>query len=66
MKTYFIDFTVHRSDGSVVLSETFSTTSQSFNFASSILESDLILLNGLLPVDFYLIYNLAKIYSHGE
>ena len=66
MKTYFIDFTVKRSDGSIVLSQTFSTTSRSSDFASSILEVDLIFLSDLLPADLYVVYDLTKIYSHGK
>lgn len=64
MKTYFIDFTIQRSDGSIVLSQAFSTTSQSFDFASSILEVDLIELNSLLPVNLYVVYDLTKIYCN--
>ena len=50
--------------GSIVLSQAFSTTSQSFDFASSILEADLIELNGLLPVNLYVVYDLTKIYCN--
>lgn len=64
MKTYFIDFTVQFSNGVTVLSNTFCTTSRSFDFARSALEVDLILLEGFLPDDLILVYDLTKIYCH--
>ena len=64
MKTYFINFTVQRSDGSIVLSQAFSTTSQNFDFASSSLEFDLTLLENLLPDNLSVVYDLTKIYCY--
>lgn len=66
MKTYFIDFTAQCSDGSIVLSQTFSTTSRSLDLVSSTLEVDLILLHGHLPADLYVVYDLSKIYCDGK
>lgn len=66
MKTYFINFTVQRSDGSIVLSQAFSTISQSFDFASSSLEFDLALLENLLPDNLSVVYDLTKIYCNGK
>lgn len=66
MKTYFINFTVQRSDGSIVLSQAFSTTSQSLDSASSMLEFDLVLLENLLSSDLSVVYDLTKIYCNGK
>lgn len=66
MRTYFIDFTIQRSDGTSALSNTFCAISQSSDFARSILEVDLILLEGLLPDDLSVVYDLTKIYCDGE
>lgn len=66
MKTYFINFTVQRSDGSIVLSQAFSTISQSLDFASSSLEFDLALLENLLPDYLFVVYDLTKVYCNGK
>lgn len=64
MKTYFIDFTIQHFDGTSVPSNTFFTISQSSDFARSILEVDLILLEGLLPDNLSVVYDLTKIYCY--
>lgn len=66
MKTYLIDFTVQLSDGSVIFFQTFSVVSQSIDSATTFLESDLLFLSRNLPSNFYVIYDLTKIYSYGE
>jgi hypothetical protein len=66
MKTYLIDFTVQLSDGSVIFSQTFSVVSRSIDFAATFLESDLLFLSRNLPSDFYVVYDLTKIYSYGK
>lgn len=66
MKTYLIDFTVQLSDGSVIFSQTFSVASRNIDFAATFLESDLLFLSRNLPSDFYVVYDLTKIYSYGK
>lgn len=64
MKNYSIDFSVRRSDGSLVFAQTFSVVSQNIFSASVLLEKDLLLLVEYLPADFKVIYNLSKIYCN--
>lgn len=66
MKTYFIDFTVQDSDDFVFISQVFSVNSRDIDFASTVLEHDLLLLHGILPRDFRVVYDLSKIYCYGE
>lgn len=66
MKAYFIDFIIQLPNGISVLSSTLRATSRSFDFARSILEVDLNLLEGFLSDDLVLVYDLSKIYCDGK
>lgn len=66
MKTYFIDFTIQLSDGSVIFSQTFSLVARNIDSAAFLLENDLLFFSRNLPADFYVVYDLTKIYSYGE
>lgn len=66
MKTYFIDFTIQLSDGPDVFSQTLSLVARNIDFATTLLENDLIFLAGTLSADYHLVYDLTKIYSYGE
>lgn len=66
MKTYFIDFTIQLSNGSVILSQTFSVTARNIDSATIYLRNDLRFLSDNLPVYFYVVYDLTKIYSDGK
>jgi hypothetical protein len=66
MKTYFIDFIIQLSDGSVIFSQTFSVTARNIDSATIYLRNDLRFLSDNLPADFYVVYDLTKIYSDGK
>lgn len=66
MKTYSIYFTVQLSDGSVIFSQVFSVVSRSIESAAMFLESDLLFLSRNFPSDFYVVYDLSKIYCNGK
>lgn len=66
MKTYFIDFTIQFSNGSVMLSQTFSVTARNIDSATIYLRNDLRFLSDYLPAYLYVVYDLTKIYSDGK
>lgn len=66
MKTYFIDFTIQLSNGSVIFSQTFSVSAWNIDSATIFLKNDLLFLSRNLSTDFCVVYDLTKVYSHGK